>query len=136
VADVPSIAGVYETVLYGEDVVVLAAFYADVLGLRVVQGPDELSAALRLPDGGMLLLFDPRLAGLPGRPVPSHGATGAGHVAFRVPPGNLAGWRGALTNLGVELEKEVAWANGGTSLYIRDPAGNSVELTENEIWPA
>jgi catechol 2,3-dioxygenase-like lactoylglutathione lyase family enzyme len=135
VADAPTIAGLYETVLYGEDVAALAAFYADVLGIRVVQGPSELSAALRLEDGGMLLLFDPRLAGRPGRPVPSHGASGPGHVAFRVPPGELGRWRTALSEGGVEVEQEVEWANGGTSLYVRDPAGNSVELTEDELWP-
>ena len=132
---VPTIAGVYETVLYGEDVAALTAFYADVLRLRVVQGPDELSAAIRLQDGGMLLLFDPRLAGRPGRPVPSHGATGPGHVAFRVPLGELEGWREALAERDITVEQEVEWAAGGRSLYLRDPAGNSIELTGDELWP-
>lgn len=133
---VPTIAGVYETVLYGEDVALLGAFYADVLGLRVVQGPDELSAAIRLEDGGMLLLFDPRLAGRPGRPVPSHGATGPGHVAFRVPKGELDRWRETMLERGVEIDRDVEWDGGRRSLYVRDPSGNSVELTEDELWPA
>jgi catechol 2,3-dioxygenase-like lactoylglutathione lyase family enzyme len=133
---VPTIAGVYETVLYGEDVAALGAFYADVLGLRLVQGPDELSAAIRLEDGGMLLLFDPRLAGRPGRPVPSHGATGPGHVAFRVPKGELDRWRETMLERGVEIDRDVEWDGGHRSLYVRDPSGNSVELTEDELWPA
>ena len=132
----PTIIGIYETVLYGEDVAGLAAFYADVLGLRVVRGPDELAAAVRLPDGGVLLLFDPRRAEEPERAVPSHGGRGPGHVAFRVPAGGLGGWRATLTERGVSIEQEVEWAKGGKSLYVRDPAGNSVELTEDELWPA
>src|SRR4051794_28884574 len=78
------LSGVYETVIYATDVPGAAAFYADVLGLRLVDGPDELAAAFRLDDGGVLLIFDPSRASVPGRPVPSHGATGAGHVAFSV----------------------------------------------------
>jgi catechol 2,3-dioxygenase-like lactoylglutathione lyase family enzyme len=132
---VPSISGIYETVLYGDDVAALAAFYDDVLGLRVVEEPDELAAAIRLPDGTMLLLFDPELAVRPGRPVPSHGARGPGHVAFRVPAGELDRWRAALVDRGVAIDREVEWKRGGRSLYVRDPAGNSVELTEDELWP-
>ena len=131
----PILTGVYETVLYAEDVGTVAAFYADALGLRIVDGPDELAAALRLPSGGVLLVFDPQRAGRPGRPVPSHGATGPGHIAFAVPPGALDQWRERLVAGGHELEREVDWDGGGRSLYLRDPAGNSVELAEGELWP-
>jgi catechol 2,3-dioxygenase-like lactoylglutathione lyase family enzyme len=127
--------GVYETVLYAEDVAATAAFYADVLRLRVVDGPDERSAALRLADGGVLLLFEPKGSAAPGRPVPSHGATGAGHIAFAVEPGSLGRWAAALRERGLEIEQEVEWEPGGRSLYVRDPAGNSVELVEGDIWP-
>ena len=134
--ELPAISGVYETVLYGKDLATLSEFYVDVLGLRLVEGPGELAAAFRVPDGSVVLLFDPELAGRPGRPVPSHGATGPGHVAFRVPKGGLDAWRDALEERGVPLEREVEWDAGGRSLYVRDPAGNSVELTEDELWPA
>ncbi len=36
---------------------------------------------------------------------------------------------------GVEVEQEVAWGERGSSLYVRDPAGNSVELVAGDIWP-
>jgi len=130
-----AIAGIYETVLYGRDVPAMKDFYAGVLGLRLVDGPDELSAAFRLPDGGVLLVFDPARSGLPDRPVPSHGAVGPGHVAFHVPEG-LDGWHAVLAENGVPVERDVTWPRGGRSLYVRDPAGNSVELTADEIWPA
>jgi catechol 2,3-dioxygenase-like lactoylglutathione lyase family enzyme len=79
-----SITGVYETVPSADDVAAATAFYADVLGLRLVDGPDELAAAFRLDEGGVLLIFDRSLSSRPGRPAPSHGATGAGHIAFSV----------------------------------------------------
>jgi catechol 2,3-dioxygenase-like lactoylglutathione lyase family enzyme len=135
VAATPRIHDIYETVLYG-DVAALEAFYREVLGLRLVDGPDELAAAFRLPDGGMLLLFDPERASRTGRPVPSHGASGPGHVAFRVPEGTLDRWHETLLEQDVEIERVVEWDSRRRSLYVRDPAGNSVELTEHELWPA
>jgi catechol 2,3-dioxygenase-like lactoylglutathione lyase family enzyme len=130
------VTGVYETVLYADDVAAAAAFYADVLGLRLVDGPDELAAAFRLEDGGVLLIFDPSRSSVPGRPAPSHGASGVGHVAFSVEEGALDGWSERLRECGVEIELERGWHRGGRSIYVRDPAGNSVELVEGELWPA
>jgi catechol 2,3-dioxygenase-like lactoylglutathione lyase family enzyme len=34
----------------------------------------------------------------------------------------------------VEIEREITWPLGGRSVYFRDPAGNSVEFVEGEIW--
>jgi catechol 2,3-dioxygenase-like lactoylglutathione lyase family enzyme len=127
---------VYETVLYAADVPAAARFYAEVLGLRLVDGPDELAAAFRLDDGGVLLIFDPQRASQPGRPVPSHGASGVGHVAFSLAEGELDAAAAELRDGGVEIEREIEWPQGGRSIYVRDPAGNSVELVEGDIWPA
>jgi catechol 2,3-dioxygenase-like lactoylglutathione lyase family enzyme len=126
---------VYETVIYGTDIEAMVGFYEGVLGLRPVEPPDELAAAFRLGDGGMLLVFDPRRASAPGRRVPSHGARGAGHVAFSVGPGELDRRRDALIARGIEIEQEMDWGGRGRSVYVRDPAGNSVELVEGDIWP-
>ena len=128
-------ARVYETVLYAADIPAAVRFYGDVLGLRLVDRPDELSAAFRLDDGGMLLLFDPERASAPGRFVPSHGSSGPGHVAFGVRPGELDAFAEALRSHGIEIEREIEWDGGGRSLYFRDVAGNSVELVEGELWP-
>ena len=130
------IRGVYETVLYAADVAAAATFYRDVVGLRLIEPPDDLSAAFRLPEGGVMLLFDPERSAAPGRPVPSHGATGDGHIAFAVEAGGLAAFMRALREAGVPIEREIQWELGGRSLYVRDPAGNSVELVEGEIWPS
>ena len=120
---------VYETVVYAGGLEAAAGFYRDVLGLREV---DE--GAFRLDDGGMLLLFDPARSSQPGRPVPSHGATDPCHVAFSVD--SLDPWLERLREAGVEVEQEKEWARGGArSVYVRDPAGNSVELVEGDLWP-
>jgi catechol 2,3-dioxygenase-like lactoylglutathione lyase family enzyme len=126
------VSRVYETVLYADDVGAAHDFYRDILGLRPVSS-DELAAAFRLEDGGMLLIFAPQLSSQPDRAVPSHGTTGEGHVAFSV--ATLDEWKARLRARGADLEREVDW-DGGRSIYFRDPAGNSVELVEGDIWPA
>jgi catechol 2,3-dioxygenase-like lactoylglutathione lyase family enzyme len=123
---------VYETALYAPDAAAAASFYADVVGLRAIAAPDEHSAAFRLEDGGVLLLFDPERTSPEGRFVPAHGATGAGHVAFAVD--DLAASVERLRAAGVEVEREISWPAGGRSVYFRDPGGNSVEFVEGEIW--
>lgn len=125
---------VYETALYAPDVPAAAAFYADILGLRAIAAPDEHSAAFRLEDGGVLLLFDPGRTAGEGRFVPPHGTSGPGHVAFSVADGELDESTERLRLAGVAIEREITWPSGGRSVYFRDPPGNSVELVEGEIW--
>jgi len=129
---VARIHGVYETVLYAADVPSLVGFYEATVGLRQIQAPDDHSAAFRLDDGGVLLVFDPGRTSAPGRFVPEHGTTGDGHVAFRVD--ELDELADGLRGNGVEVEREITWPGGGRSGYVRDPAGNSVEFVEGEIW--
>jgi catechol 2,3-dioxygenase-like lactoylglutathione lyase family enzyme len=66
--------------------------------------------------------------------VPSHGAEGSGHVAFSVEEGALDAYAEELGSRGIEIEREIEWKPGARSLYFRDPAGNSVELVEGELW--
>jgi catechol 2,3-dioxygenase-like lactoylglutathione lyase family enzyme len=122
---------VYETVVYATNFEAAAAFYRDVLGLRQVS-----DGAFRLDDDAMLLLFDPTRSSQHGRGVPSHGPMGAVHVAFTVGDGELDAWRDRFRDQGVELEQEIEWPQGGRSVYVRDPAGNSVELVEGDLWPS
>jgi catechol 2,3-dioxygenase-like lactoylglutathione lyase family enzyme len=129
---VPRIRGVHETVLYASDVPQLVAFYTDVVGLTAIDPPDEHSAAFQLEDGNVLLVFDPSRTSQPGRFVPEHGATGQGHVAFKVD--DLDPCTHQLLSHDVAIEREISWPKGGRSVYFRDPAGNSVEYVEGEIW--
>jgi catechol 2,3-dioxygenase-like lactoylglutathione lyase family enzyme len=125
---------VYETVIYAHDAAAAAGFYRDALCMRAIGAPDDHSAAFRLDDGGVLLIFEPDRASGPGRYVPSHGTTGPGHVAFALPAGALDECRSRFAELGIEVEREIKWPRGGHSVYVRDPAGNSVELIEGEAW--
>jgi catechol 2,3-dioxygenase-like lactoylglutathione lyase family enzyme len=136
VTDTPPIRAVYETVLYASELAPTVAFYAETVGLREIERPNEHSAAFRLPDGGLLLIFEPEQSAAAGRFVPSHGTSGAGHTAFRLEPGGLGTVATDLKSKGVEIEREITWPRGGRSVSVRDPAGNSVEFVEGEIWDA
>jgi hypothetical protein len=35
----------------------------------------------------------------------------------------------------VKIEQEVDRGDGGRAVYVRDPAGNSVELVDGDPWP-
>ena len=128
------ILGVYETVLYASDPRTAAAFYRDALGLEQLEEPDDLSAVFRLPAGHVLLIFNPHMSSRPGRPVPSHGSAGSGHIAFELEAGAYEDAIAFLVEKGVEVEREIDWERG-RSVYFRDPAGNSVELVDGDIWP-
>lgn len=128
----PRLSRVLETCLYAADLGAAAEFYAEVLGLPVVSRVAERHAFFRAGEA-MFLLFRPE-ATESSTEVPPHGAYGPGHVAFAVQEGDLPGWRRHLQERGIPIEREVAWPRGGRSLYLRDPAGNSVELATPEIW--
>lgn len=133
-----SVRGVLETCLYAADLAAAEDFYARVLGLEVIARAEDRHVFFRC-GGGVFLVFNPaRTAAeqthVGGRPVPVHGARGAGHVAFAVAGAELGGWRERLERAGVPVESEVEWPRGGASLYLRDPAGNVVELASPALW--
>lgn len=128
---------ILETALYADDLVAAEFFYAGILGLDVIGRQERRHVFFRI-GGAVLLVFNPtmtRIPPLPGRlPVPAHGAVGQGHVCFRLDRDAFDGWRERLESAGVEIEAEFDWPGGGRSLYVRDPAGNSVEFAEARIW--
>jgi catechol 2,3-dioxygenase-like lactoylglutathione lyase family enzyme len=134
-----AIEGVLETCLYAGNLEAAERFYVNVLGLGIVAREPERHVFLRC-GAAMLLVFNPvRTSTAPGQvngvAVPSHGADGSVHVCFRVAESDLRTWRDRLHTAGIPIEAEISWPRGGTSLYVRDPAGNSVELAPEKIWP-
>lgn len=126
---------VHETTVYAHDVDATAAFYTEVLGLRPFEQFAGFAAVFKLEEGGVFLIFEPKQASAPGRTLPAHGAEGPGHVAFSVAPGSLDEFVAAFSERGIEIETDQTWDWGGRSVYVRDPAGNSVELVEGRAWP-
>jgi catechol 2,3-dioxygenase-like lactoylglutathione lyase family enzyme len=136
-AGAPRVGRVLETGLYVADPARAAAFYVDVLGLRVIAEGERLTA-LDAGGGSVLLLFRRGAtdvwADLPEGRIPPHGADGPSHFAFAIDAGELDAWRSRLRAHGVEVESEVAWPRGGRSLYFRDPDGHSLELATPGVW--
>jgi catechol 2,3-dioxygenase-like lactoylglutathione lyase family enzyme len=129
--------GVLETAVYADDLDAATRFYGDILGLTAFSRQAGRHVFFRCGDG-VFLVFNPQTTlnesnFLDGPPVP-HGATGPGHMAFRVHEAEIPAWRERLTTAGVAIERELRWPNGGHSLYFRDPAGNSIELGTPGIW--
>ena len=133
-----TIERVLETALYADDLAAADHFYGTVLGLEHIAFVEGRHVFFRCGQG-VVLIFDRRsTATVPttvnGAPVPMHGAEGAGHMALAVADADVPAWRAYLEENGVAIESEVRWPRGGRSLYVRDPAGNSVELASPRIW--
>ena len=129
---------VLETSLYAPDLEAAAHFYGTVLGLELIGRQPDRHLFFRCGEG-MLLVFNPAVTSthatvVGGAPVPLHGAAGAGHVAFAVEDAEIPVWRARLKRHAIAIESEVTWPRGGRSVYVRDPAGNSIELAAPSIW--
>ncbi|MFZ2100791.1 MAG: VOC family protein [Oricola sp.] len=129
--------GILETALYVADLDASERFYGGVLGLERIARVEGRHVFFRC-GRGVLLLFvaaeTAKPATNPAMPVPVHGATGPGHVCFRVGAEYISDWRRQLGEKGVEIEADFRWPNGARSIYFRDPSGNSLELAEPKLW--
>lgn len=123
---------IYETVLYAPDLSLEKIFFRDTLGLELIEESD-LMLVFKVQQS-FLLIFNPDLSSEPERSVPSHGARGSGHIAFAVPVAEFDDWLIKIRESGVEIEQIMDWGSGKQSIYFRDPAGNSLELTTPGLW--
>lgn len=128
---------ILETALYVDDLEAARAFYGRLLGLAEVTAVEGRHVFYRC-GRSMLLLFiaaeTARPPGNPKMPVPPHGATGPGHACFSASAGELDRWAAFFAREGIEIEADFHWPNGARSVYVRDPAGNSVEFAEPRLW--
>jgi catechol 2,3-dioxygenase-like lactoylglutathione lyase family enzyme len=124
---------VLETCLYVDDLGAAEAFYREVLGLEFISKVDGRHVFFRCGQG-VFLLFNPDQTAISTGRAPTHGAHGPGHAAFRLAESDIEAWRSQLQTRGVEIETEFEWPGGGYSIYFRDPAGNSLELTTLKTW--
>ncbi len=135
---VPRLGGVLETSVYVADLDRARAFYQRIFGLEVFF-QDGRMCALGIVPGQVLLLFRHGTtevpAPVPGGFIPPHGAHGAAHLCLAIPLGELAAWQAHLARHGLDIESRVTWQRGATSLYFRDPDGNSLEVATPGLWP-
>jgi len=131
-----TVRAILETVLYAGNLAAAEAFYNRLLDREPYARAEGRHVFYKL-DNQMLLIFNPEATLKPASgklPVPAHGAVGAGHVCFAASATSLDAWRDRLAELAVAVEADFEWPGGGRSIYIRDPAGNSIEFAEPRIW--
>jgi catechol 2,3-dioxygenase-like lactoylglutathione lyase family enzyme len=128
------IIGLFEMVLEVEDLAAAERFYREVLGLPVADrwGDERPAVWLALGREGYLGLWPPETGGA----AAIHGGRGGAHVHFalRVPMGTLDAVRARTASLGYAIE-ERDFGRGNRAIYLDDPDGNVVELTERAtLW--
>ncbi|MBJ6370324.1 VOC family protein [Sedimentitalea arenosa] len=130
-------SAILEAAVYVDDLDAAEAFYGDRLGLVAFQRVEGRHVFFHVGES-VLLVFKPDATEIPTDnprlPVPPHGARGPGHVCFAMPRAQIDAMRQHLVARGVAVDSEFDWPNGAHSLYVRDPAGNSVEFAEPWLW--
>lgn len=134
----PKPDGTLESALYATDLEAAEAFYGGILGLPVL-GRQEGRHVFFAVGRSVLLIFNPDATDHPTGPkarfpVPGHGARGAGHYCFSIAAEELDATRAHVEAHGIAIEADFQWPNGTRSIYVRDPAGNSVEFAEPKLW--
>ena len=132
------VSGVIETTLCCRDLAAAETFYRKILNFDVFAKEEGRHLFLRCGNS-MLLLFNPEhtsvtVTEVDDIPIPLHGTTGAGHVAFRANEDEIEHWKQRLGEHGVEIESDVVWPEGGRSIFFRDPSGNCLEFTTPRTW--
>ena len=122
-----------EAAIYSKDLDAAQKFYREVLGLEQISRMEDRGMAFRC-GATVLLVFDAARTRIPDAGVPTHGASGEGHIAFIIEQAEIEPWRGRLEEHGVAIEMETEWPQGGRSIYFRDPDRNVVELAPPTLW--
>ena len=131
------VRGIVETCINVAEINRAREFYQSLFGFDAMVRDDRFCAFRVGTD--VLLLFtyggteEPVVVS--GGVIPPHETSGGGHFAFAISPNELAAWRTRLRERGLEIESEVRWERGGTSLYFRDLDDNLLELATPGVWP-
>ncbi|WP_217576907.1 VOC family protein [Mesorhizobium sp. GbtcB19] len=131
-------SAILESALYVTDLAEAETFYRDIIRLEPMGKVEGRHVFFRCGDG-VLLLFNAEATKIPPAPdarlkVPPHGTAGEGHLCFAASAVEIAAWRRHLTANNIAIESDFEWPQGGHSIYIRDPSGNSIEFAEPRIW--
>lgn len=136
---IPRVRHVLEASLYVSDLDVSEAFYQHVFGFSSIKG-DGRFRALAMPGNAVLMLF--RIGGSVNPTptagdglIPAHDGSGRQHLGFAILNEALDAWTRHLDTRGIPVESRVAWEQGGTSVYFRDPDGHLLEVATRGVWP-
>ena len=128
---------ILEAAVYVDDLDGAERFYGGLLGLERITRLEGRHVFFRCGEG-VLLTFIAETSREPpppdALPVPPHGAEGPGHVCFAVAAEDIDPLLERLGAAGVEVESDFRWPHGPRSVYVRNPAGNSVEFAEPNLW--
>ncbi|RLQ87106.1 VOC family protein [Notoacmeibacter ruber] len=135
--ETPALNGVLEAAVYIDDIEAARRFYGELLGLKEMTAAEGRHVFFRCGTTIVLCFIadatrQPEKPG--GLPVPPHGAKGPGHICFSANGETLDRWVEHLEIGGIAIESDFRWPNGARSVYVRDPAGNSVEFAEPKLW--
>jgi catechol 2,3-dioxygenase-like lactoylglutathione lyase family enzyme len=115
------VAGIVETCINVAEIDRAREFYQSLFDFDAMVSDERFCALRAGPD--VLLLFT---RGGSNEPVvirrgiiPPHETSGPGHLAFAISSDALETWRTRLHECGIEIESEVQWGRGGSSLYFR-----------------
>jgi catechol-2,3-dioxygenase len=130
----PVTCGLFEMVLEVSDLAASEHYYHEVIGLPIADRWTAERRAIWLAIGreGFLGLWPPATGGA----VAIHGGRGGRHVHFalRVPRGTLDAVRARLDSHGYPVES-IDFDAGNRAIYLDDPDGNVLELTERTtLW--
>ena len=132
---VPPALGLFEMVLEVADLAAAERFYHGLLGFPIANrwSDDRPGLFLTLGREGFLGLW-PRETG--GERAIHHGRGGSHvHFAIRVSRGSLDALQARLEAAGIPVESGWEFGPGNRAIYIDDPDGNVVELTERvTLW--
>ncbi|MGE3797084.1 MAG: VOC family protein [Thermomicrobiales bacterium] len=131
----PEAIGMFEMVLEVGDLAEAEAFYSGALGLRVADRwtGERQAVWLALGREGFLGLWPVETGG----EKAIHQGRGGSHVHFaiRVPAGTLDQMQTRLEMMGHEVESGWEFGEGNRAIYLNDPDGNVVEITERvTLW--
>ncbi|SDW38343.1 Glyoxalase/Bleomycin resistance protein/Dioxygenase superfamily protein [Ruegeria halocynthiae] len=135
--DIPAPSAILEAALYVDDLDAAEEFYGQILGLEKIQRVPNRHVFYRIGESVLLLFVADETEKPPSNPdlpVPPHGARGPGHVCLVLTRDEISLMRKHLLDWNIPVDAEFDWPNGARSLYVCDPAGNSVEFSESRLW--
>lgn len=126
-----SLKSITEICLYSKDLIKSEHFYAEILGLELIDSTDN-HVFFRVGEQ-VLLIFDPNHSKTQ-EDLPGHFAHGNQHIAFTATKDQYETWKNRVLSHGVTVIKEHTWKRDLKSFYFRDPDDHVIEILEGNIW--